>query len=107
MMRTIIASLLLLSTAAAQERVVPKESKGGQKQGELWADVPETFRNTRIPQWSSPADVKQWESSEREKTKATLLKCLGDMPPRPDPARVKVTSREENDDYVTERFEFW
>jgi alpha/beta hydrolase family protein len=104
---SIIVAFLLASTLPAQERVTPKESKGSLKQGELWADVPETFRNTKIPQWSFPADVKQWESAEREKTRATLLRCLGEMPPRPDPANVKILSREENDDYVTERFEFF
>jgi dienelactone hydrolase len=101
-----IAVILLLTPLAAQERVTPKDSKGGQKQSDLWADVPEAFRNTRIPQWSFPAELKQWESSEREKTRATLLGCLGEMPPRPDPARVRVLSKEENEDYVTERFEF-
>jgi len=105
-MRATFAFLLLASTLAAQERVTPKDSKGGQKQSELWADVPDTFRTTKIPPWSFPADVKQWESSEREKTRATLMGCLGEMPPRPDPAKVRITSKEENDDYITERFEF-
>src|SRR5262245_37121188 len=104
---TFLTAVVLASTLCAQERVTPKESKGGVKQSELWAEVPETFRNTKIPQWSFPADVKQWEASEREKTRATLLRCLGEMPPRPDPAKVKVLSKEENDDYVTERFEFY
>jgi hypothetical protein len=106
MMRTLLASILLLTPLAAQERVTPNESKGGQKQNELWADVPEAFRNTRIPQWSFPAELKQWESSEREKTRSTLLGCLGEMPPRPDPSKVRILSKEENEDYVTERFEF-
>ena len=32
--------------------------------------------------------------------------CLGEMPPRPDPAKVEVLSREEHDGYTLERFEF-
>src|SRR5947207_7738673 len=108
MIRTILVALGILcsSTLWAQERVTPKESKGGQKQGELWTDVPESFRNVKIPSWPVPADLKQWEQGERERTRATLLRCLGEMPPRPDPARVKVLSKEEYDDYVLERFEF-
>ena len=34
------------------------------------------------------------------------MQCLGEMPPRPDPAQVKVRSREELADYTLERFEF-
>ena len=57
MVRTILVSMgIILSPAlAAQERVTPKESKGGQKQGEPWSDVPESFRNLKIPDWSVPA----------------------------------------------------
>ena len=108
MVRTILVSVgIILSPAlAAQERVTPKESKGGQKQGEPWADVPESFRNLKIPDWSVPADLKQWEQVDRVKTRATLLACLGERPPRPDPKKVKVLSKEDREDYVLERFEF-
>lgn len=106
MIRTALALLFLGTTLFAQERVTPKESKGGQKQNELWADVPESFRSVKIPDWPLPADLKQWEQTDRAKTRATLLRCLGEMPPRPDPAKVKVISTEDKDDYVLERFEF-
>src|SRR4051794_1517387 len=42
----------------AQIRVTPKESKGGEKQGEAWAEVPETFKNLKIPDWPVPTDLK-------------------------------------------------
>ena len=103
MIRILIAAALL---APAQERVTPQSSKGGQKQVELWADVPESFRSVKIPEWPVPTDLKQWEQADRAKTRATLMKCLGEMPPRPDPKAVKVTSHEEQEDYVVERFEF-
>jgi hypothetical protein len=102
----IVLGLLLSSALSAQERVTPKESKGGQKQGEPWADVPESFRNLKIPEWPVPADLKQWEQVDRAKTRATLLNCLGELPPRPDPKKVKVLSTEDHEDYVLERFEF-
>src|SRR5262249_52154396 len=33
-------------------------------------------------------------------------RCLGEMPARPDPRKVKVLSREDKGDYTLERFEF-
>src|SRR5262249_35163947 len=98
--------LTLTSELPAQVRVTPKEAKGGQPQGEPWADVPEGFRNLKIPEWPLPTDLKRWQDVDRAATRATLLKLLGEMPPRPDPAKVKVVSREEKDGYTLERFEF-
>jgi dienelactone hydrolase len=91
----------------AQKRVTPRQSKGGEKQGEPWAEVPETFRHMKIPEWPMPTDLKRWQQIDRAKTRETLLKCLGDMPPRPDPRKVKVVSREDKGDYILERFEFY
>jgi dienelactone hydrolase len=96
----------LAASLSAQERVTPKESKGGEKQGEAWAEVPESFRHMRLPDWPVPTDLKRWQDTDRARTRATLLRCLGEMPARPDPARVKVVSREDQGDYILERFEF-
>lgn len=108
--RCVLAGLVLLAisaTAFAQERVVPRSAKGGRdKQGEPWAEVPETFRAMKIPEWPVPTDRRQWEESDRAKTRATLLQCLGDMPERPDPKQVKVLSREDKGEFFLERFEF-
>lgn len=110
MYRPLLSSLLLLClllpTLGAQERVTPKAAKGGEKQGTPWAEVPEDFRALKIPVWPIPTDLKRWQESERAQTRATLLACLGEMPPRPDPKKVKVVSREDMGDYILERFEF-
>jgi dienelactone hydrolase len=113
MLRIVSAGFLLGAVALvavtpldAQVRVTPKASKGGEKQGEPWAEVPESFKTLKIPDWQVPTDLKRWQDSDRAKTRATLLRCLGDMPARPDPAKVKVVSREDKDDYVLQRFEF-
>jgi dienelactone hydrolase len=102
----LLAALLLTSALPAQVRVTPKGAKGGQPQGEPWADVPEGFRNLKIPEWPLPTDLKRWQDTDRPRTRATLLKLLGEMPTRPDPAKVKVLSKEDQGDYVLERFEF-
>src|SRR5262249_57764216 len=102
------ASLLLSggSSLHAQVRVTPKSSKGGEKQGEAWAEVPASFKRMKIPDWPMPTDLERWNAVDRARTRATLLQCLGDMPPRPDPRKVKVVAKEEHDDYTLERFEF-
>lgn len=93
--------------APAQVRVVPKQAKGGpEKQGELWAEVPESFREMKLPEWRPPSDLAQWEKSGRAEVRATLLKCMGDLPPRPNPKAVKVLSREDQGEFWLETFEF-
>jgi dienelactone hydrolase len=102
----LLCALVLPATLSAQVRVMPKEAKGGQPQGEPWAEVPEAYRHMKIPEWPLPTDLKRWQQVDRARTRATLLKLLGEMPARPDPAKVKVLSREDQGDYVLERFEF-
>ena len=102
----LFAFLVLISHLTAQVRVTPAKSKGGEKQGEAWADVPETFRRMKIPEWPIPTDLKRWVTTRRHKTRATLLQCLGEMPSRPSPAKVRVIAKEDRDAYTLERFEF-
>ena len=45
----VTATLLLGPTVLAQVRVTPKEAKGGEKQGEPWAEVPESFKRPENP----------------------------------------------------------
>jgi cephalosporin-C deacetylase-like acetyl esterase len=99
--------LLCAVSLAAQERVTPKEAKGGEKQGEAWAEVPESFKKLKIADWPMPTDLKRWQEVDRAKTRETLLRCLGEMPARPDPAKVKVLTKEDHEDYTLERFEFY
>lgn len=104
----LVLMIPFLSSASlpAQVRVTPAAAKGGEKQGTPWAEVPESFRSMKIPDWPIPTDLKRWQEMDRDKTRATLLRLLGEMPPRPDPAKVKVISKEDKGDYTLERFEF-
>src|SRR5262245_53975802 len=97
LMRFAIISIALLTftlPAMAQDRVVPKSAKGGTGFGEPWARVPAEYKALRIPDWPVPTDVKKWQN-DRVKVRQTLLKCLGDMPARPDPSKVMPTFKEE------------
>ncbi len=99
---------LLAGVAAisqAQERVTPGDAKGGTRFGAPWDGVPREFQNLGVPNWEPPTDLKQWQQ-DRLKTRAILLQCLGEMPQRPDPAHVKVLSREDRGEFILERFEF-
>jgi hypothetical protein len=106
LLSALLCALVLPPTLPAQVRVTPKEAKCRQPQGEPWADVPEAYRNMKIPEWPLPTDLKRWQEVDRAKTRATLLKLLGEMPVRPDPSKVKVLSKEDQGDYILERFEF-
>ena len=106
----ILAALLLCVSARAQVRVVPANAKGGTPQGQPWEHVPDTFREylqeILPPAWPVPTDLQQWTSSDREKTKATLLELLGDIPPRPAGPDVEILSREQREGFTLERFQF-
>jgi dienelactone hydrolase len=102
----LLLGIVLAPLTLAQERVTPKSSKGGEKQGEPWAEVPEEFKRITIPTWPLPTDLKRWQDTDRAKTRATLMQCLGDMPPRPDPAKVRILSKEDKGTFILERFEF-
>jgi dienelactone hydrolase len=106
-MRFAIVSIALLSVilpVTAQDRVVPKSAKGGTGFGEPWAKVPAEYKALRIPDWPVPTDLTKWKS-DRVKVRETLLKCLGDLPKRPDPSKVMPTFKEERDDYTVQWFE--
>ncbi|QDV35870.1 alpha/beta hydrolase [Tautonia plasticadhaerens] len=92
--------------ATAQVRVTPESARGGTTSGEPWAVVPETFRDLDLPDWPVPTDLPRWEGQGRAEVRSTLLELLGELPPRPDPGRVEVVSREQHDGYSLERFRF-
>lgn len=97
-------------SAIAQFRVVPQASKGSERYAqyaEPWIDIPESFRDAGIPDWPVPTDLKKWEATDRGAIRKILFDCLGEMPARPDPARVKVLSREDKGEFILERFEFF
>jgi dienelactone hydrolase len=102
----LILGVTLLAPLAAQERVKPANAKGGKAFGEPWADVPELYKKIKFPEWSVPTDLTKWQK-DRQEVRKTLLKCMGDLPPRPDPKMVKVISKEDKGDYIYERIEFF
>src|SRR6266478_764324 len=89
----------LVPGLTAQVVLTPKAAKGGEIQGEPWVDVPASFRKIKIPEWPVPTDRDRWEKQDRARVRKTLIECLGEMPPRPDPRQVRVTSREDKGDY--------
>ncbi|MEI7687463.1 MAG: alpha/beta hydrolase family protein [Planctomycetota bacterium] len=101
-----LSLILLPVSVAAQERVQPKESRGGKAAAELWAGMPDEARRTKFPEWTLPRDLKTWETHTRPKTLQIVRDCLGDLPPRPKDLQVKIVAREEFPDYTLERFEF-
>ena len=104
------ATVLSSNPVDAQFRVTPAKSKGGANYGpyaESGVDIPESFRDLKIPTWPVPTDLKQWQDVDRLEIRKTLHQCLGEMPSRPDPAKVKITSREDRGEFVLERFEFF
>src|SRR5690606_32981344 len=90
----LVCVLIVASLAAAQVRVEPQQAKGGVPQGEPWTKVPDSFQilKGQLPEWPLPTNRTAWETSGRLQTRETLLRCMGEMPARPDPRRVKVIS---------------
>lgn len=100
------ATFTFVASSPGQERTAPQSAKGGEKQGEPWAEVPDSFRKMKIPNWPLPTDLNRWQGADRVRTKEAVLKSLGELPPRPDPKLVKVLAQEDHGDYTLERFEF-
>jgi dienelactone hydrolase len=99
--------LLLATPLEAQVRVIPQASKGGVKFGPAWEGAPEAFRNLGVPEWTPPTDMQKWEKTDKPQIRRTLVELMGEMPERPNPAKVKVLSREDKEHYTLERFEFF
>jgi dienelactone hydrolase len=70
-----------------------------------WEGVPEHYQKWNFPDYKFPAKLPEWEK-ERVKVRETLVKLLGDIPPRPKNFFVKMSSREEKDGYILEKFFF-
>jgi dienelactone hydrolase len=92
--------------ASAQERATSPNSKGGTPLNPKWDGVPAEFRQSlKLPQWPLPTNLARWER-DRVEVRKTLVRLLGDLPPRPDPAKVRVVSKEDRGDFILERIEF-
>jgi dienelactone hydrolase len=101
----VLEALSISDAVHAQVRVTPAAPKGGRKPGNR-TDVPGSFRNWKRPDWTMPTDLSRWESVDRAKVRATLLSLMGELPPRPDPGKVTVLSKEDRPGYTLERFQF-
>lgn len=71
----LVVGLVLCNSGPAEGQIrrVPMSAKGGQPQGEPWADVPESFRGISFPQWPVPTELNQWQNVDRAKTRDTLF----------------------------------
>jgi dienelactone hydrolase len=70
-----------------------------------WEGVPEGFRRLPIGKLEVPGDLAQWKS-RRERVKSIVLSSLGDLPPRPSPAKVKIVNVDRRDGWRIEKFVF-
>jgi|GEM_PF-316070 dienelactone hydrolase len=96
---------VLTLPVGAQERVTPAQSRGGKELPEAWAEPPAAWKDFPFPEWKLPTDLATWQR-QRTGVLHTVNECLGEMPKRPDPEKVKTLSREDRGDYWLERFEF-
>ena len=96
----------LAAMSFAQERATSPLSKGGTPLNAKWEGVPPEFRESlKLPAWPLPTNLSRWER-DRLEVRKTLLKLLGDLPPRPDPAKMRVVSSEDRGDFTLEKIEF-
>ena len=72
---------------------------------EPWQEVPEDFRKLPIGKLNIPADLGKWKT-QREKVKSIVLNSLGELPPRPSAANVKIIGVDKKDGWRIEKFEF-
>ncbi|MSU65063.1 MAG: dienelactone hydrolase [Opitutus sp.] len=102
----VVLAMSFAASSFGQQRVTPANAKGGTPLNAKWEGVPAEFRESlKLPEWPLPTNLGQW-GQDRLEVRKTLVKLLGDLPPRPDPAKVKVVSREDRGDFILEKIEF-
>ncbi len=69
-----------------------------------WQGVPAPFRDLPYPSLQAPATRAAWDE-QRVGVRAGVLECLGEIPPRPDPPRARVLSKERRTGYTAERID--
>lgn len=102
----VFAFVVFAVPLSAQERVKPANAKGGKGFGEPWTEVPEMYKKLKFPEWPVPTDLAKWQN-DRMDVRKTLLKCMGDLPPRPDPKNVKLMTRKRMGEYTIETIRFF
>lgn len=101
-----LAVMSLAASASGQERVTSPHSKGGTPLNPKWEGVPAEFRESlKLPEWPLPTDLGRWER-DRVDVRATLVKLMGDLPPRPDPRKVRVVSTADHEGFTVDKIEF-
>ncbi len=58
-----------------------------------------------VPEFKAPSNLETWQH-RRVEIRETLVKLMGNLPPRPELPAVRILSREEKDHYTVEKFEF-
>ncbi|HYT92928.1 MAG TPA: dienelactone hydrolase family protein, partial [Gemmataceae bacterium] len=64
--------------------------------------VPSAYRKLRVPELPLPADAAAWKA-QRPEVHRKVIESLGDLPPRPNPVKARIVSRELRRDYTLER----
>jgi dienelactone hydrolase/lysophospholipase L1-like esterase len=72
------------------------------RQAERDAAVPAAYRHLPVPAFPLPVDATAWRA-RRPAVLQTVLRSLGDLPPRPSPHNARVVSRELRDGYSVEK----
>ncbi len=70
-----------------------------------WEGVPEAYRKLPVGKLEIPKDLGAWKR-QRERVKAIVLNALGDLPPRPQPPKVRTVATQKKDGYTVEKFVF-
>ncbi len=70
-----------------------------------WEGVPESYRSLPVGKFEMPGSLFGWRQ-QREKVRQIVLNSLGDLPPRPSPAKVRVVFTDQKDGYRIEKFVF-
>lgn len=93
-------SLLLAAAATALSAQAPPPPLQ-----EPWEGVPDAFRKLPYGKLAIPESRAQWRK-QRAGAKQIVLRSLGEMPPRPSPANVRVVSIDRKQGYRIEKFVF-
>ena len=58
-----------------------------------------------VPEFSSPSDLQTWQR-ERDELRQSLVRIMGQLPPRPSVPEVRILTREVRSGYTIDKFEF-
>ena len=102
----VIVAMSVAAGAIGQERATSPHSKGGTPLTPKWAGIPAEFRDSlKLPSWPGPTNLAQWQR-DRIQVRETLVGLMGDLPVRPDPARVRIVATEDRGEFTLEKIEF-